>query len=183
MQCAQCATETGGRRTYCCKRCQSRAYYLRHREERLTYQNTYNASHKEESCSYYALHREGRLAYQNAYNASRAVEQAAAQRARCRSAKGKVAKAIRRGHIQLADRKKALERLVGTGFDGNGNVGRCELCGEPPGTRGLYADHDHETGRWRGWLCKDCNLLEGRIRNNMSKVALVLSYITTGGPS
>lgn len=29
----------------------------------------------------------------------------------------------------------------------------CELCGGPPthGAKGLDSDHDHVTGKWRGW--------------------------------
>lgn len=48
--------------------------------------------------------------------------------------------------------------------------GRCGMCGEVEtarknrGTapRGLSEDHDHETGRTRGFLCRRCNLHEGR---------------------
>lgn len=35
--------------------------------------------------------------------------------------------------------------------------GRCEICGSQP-EGGLFLDHDHETGRLRGWLCNGCNL-------------------------
>lgn len=33
----------------------------------------------------------------------------------------------------------------------------CELCGNVPKTRGLDQDHDHRTGKTRGWLCARCN--------------------------
>ena len=33
----------------------------------------------------------------------------------------------------------------------------CELCGTVPKTRGLQWDHDHKTGKHRGWLCWKCN--------------------------
>ncbi len=39
----------------------------------------------------------------------------------------------------------------------NGNV--CELCGNPPKSRGLSEDHDHRTKRHRGWVCFRCNRL------------------------
>ena len=40
-------------------------------------------------------------------------------------------------------------------------AGRCAMCGSE-GV--LVADHDHETGRLRGLLCRSCNSLEGRYR-------------------
>lgn len=33
----------------------------------------------------------------------------------------------------------------------------CRLCNRVPAHR-LRADHDHSTGRFRGWLCNRCNL-------------------------
>ena len=30
-------------------------------------------------------------------------------------------------------------------------------CGTVPKTRGLQWDHDHKTGKTRGWLCHRCN--------------------------
>jgi hypothetical protein len=33
----------------------------------------------------------------------------------------------------------------------------CELCGTIPKKRGLDQDHDHRTGKTRGWLCHSCN--------------------------
>jgi hypothetical protein len=37
----------------------------------------------------------------------------------------------------------------------HGNL--CELCGNPPKSRGLSEDHDHKTKLHRGWLCFRCN--------------------------
>jgi hypothetical protein len=33
----------------------------------------------------------------------------------------------------------------------------CPLCGRGP----THLDHDHATGRIRGWLCRSCNLALG----------------------
>jgi len=37
--------------------------------------------------------------------------------------------------------------------------GRCAICGRRTGR--LIEDHDHETGLFRGWLCRACNTCEG----------------------
>jgi hypothetical protein len=37
----------------------------------------------------------------------------------------------------------------------HGNL--CELCGNPPKSRGLSEDHDHKTGAHRGWLSTGCS--------------------------
>lgn len=42
--------------------------------------------------------------------------------------------------------------------------GTCDICGEMP-TESLQLDHDHETGRWRGMICRRCNYLVGAIDN------------------
>ena len=33
----------------------------------------------------------------------------------------------------------------------------CQICGTVPKSRGLAWDHDHKTGKTRGWLCHRCN--------------------------
>ncbi len=42
--------------------------------------------------------------------------------------------------------------------------GKCQICGVPEAecTQRLHMDHDHETGRPRGFLCMTCNVMIGR---------------------
>lgn len=35
--------------------------------------------------------------------------------------------------------------------------GLCAFCGRPPGKQALHLDHDHTTGKLRGYLCYRCN--------------------------
>lgn len=53
----------------------------------------------------------------------------------------------------------------------------CECCGRPPGLRRLHADHDHNTGAFRGWLCARCNPAIGALGDNIEGVGKALRYL------
>jgi len=40
----------------------------------------------------------------------------------------------------------------------------------------LYVDHNHETGKVRGLLCKECNLAYGHIKENTQYIKNLLTY-------
>lgn len=43
----------------------------------------------------------------------------------------------------------------------------CEWCGDPPRQgRSLCLDHCHRTGRFRAWLCDDCNHGIGKFKDD-----------------
>ena len=44
--------------------------------------------------------------------------------------------------------------------------GKCAICGNLPNKRGLFVDHDHETGKIRGLLCHNCNIGLGMFYDN-----------------
>lgn len=59
----------------------------------------------------------------------------------------------------------------------------CECCGALPGKRSLHLDHDHVTGKFRGWLCARCNLgigLLGDSRALLDKVEMYLLCFENG---
>lgn len=43
--------------------------------------------------------------------------------------------------------------------------GRCALCHTPTASSGACLDHDHTTGFLRAVLCRNCNGIEGKIKN------------------
>lgn len=54
---------------------------------------------------------------------------------------------------------------------------RCNICGADGGKRGLFLDHDHETGRLRGWLCNGCNLAVAHI-SDPDTLRAAIEYLT-----
>jgi hypothetical protein len=53
---------------------------------------------------------------------------------------------------------------------------KCECCGKPV-TENWQLDHDHKTGKFRGWLCKKCNTGIGLIGDDISGTIKVLVYL------
>jgi hypothetical protein len=49
----------------------------------------------------------------------------------------------------------------------------CEICGAP--AAGL--DHDHETGKGRGWLCSPCNSGIGQFHDNPQLLRAAAAYL------
>ena len=51
----------------------------------------------------------------------------------------------------------------------------CESCG---GRRGrICFDHDHKTGKFRGWICDRCNMCLGFARDNPDILILLANYV------
>lgn len=54
----------------------------------------------------------------------------------------------------------------------------CEACDAPPnGSGSLHLDHDHTTGKFRGWLCSRCNTAIGKLGDNVAGVRRALAYL------
>lgn len=54
----------------------------------------------------------------------------------------------------------------------------CELCGDPPGKNRLALDHDHATGKFRGWLCMKCNTALGMLKDRIDLLHKAIAYLT-----
>ena len=50
----------------------------------------------------------------------------------------------------------------------------CEACGAPGP---LNMDHDHETGKGRGWLCHHCNLALGHVKDSPQRLRQLAKYL------
>ena len=57
----------------------------------------------------------------------------------------------------------------------------CELCGRLPIKGGrpvaLCLDHDHDTGRFRGWLCDRCNRTLGLLGDTLAAARKAVAYL------
>lgn len=53
----------------------------------------------------------------------------------------------------------------------------CECCGRPEPTRALAVDHCHESGKFRGWLCTQCNTGMGKLGDNIAGLKKALAYL------
>lgn len=52
----------------------------------------------------------------------------------------------------------------------------CESCG---GGGKIYFDHNHKTGKFRGWICQGCNSALGHARDNVEVLYKLIAYLQT----
>ena len=57
--------------------------------------------------------------------------------------------------------------------------GRCAICGNGPGAKGLAVEHCHTTGRVRALLCGPCNSAIGLLREDPQIFAAAVTYLQT----
>lgn len=51
----------------------------------------------------------------------------------------------------------------------------CNICDKYCET--LYLDHDHKTKKFRGWLCRSCNVSLGRLGDDLKSIKKVITYL------
>ena len=51
---------------------------------------------------------------------------------------------------------------------------KCELCGSK---EKICFDHNHKTGKFRGWICDKCNKALGLVKDNVQTLELMIKYI------
>jgi hypothetical protein len=52
----------------------------------------------------------------------------------------------------------------------------CEMCGRIQ-KKALHLDHDHATGKFRGWLCNQCNTGLGLLGDSITAVERAITYL------
>ncbi len=58
-------------------------------------------------------------------------------------------------------------------------TGKCNICGVPEIelNKKLCMDHNHETGKFRGWLCSKCNKGLGLLGDSEELLIDALHYV------
>lgn len=51
---------------------------------------------------------------------------------------------------------------------------RCEICGD---NYKICYDHSHQDGKFRGWLCSDCNKMLGFAKDNVETLEKAKEYL------
>lgn len=78
-------------------------------------------------------------------------------------------------HTALLRREKQ-ERLMG-----RPRAKLCEICGNPAsgnrGERKICFDHDHVTGKPRGWICPRCNKCLGLANDDIATLKMMIAYL------
>lgn len=86
-------------------------------------------------------------------------------------------------HLDYQKRRKRERALARHGIDPADVPELCELCGEDEiaDSRGvkknLHLDHDHRTGKFRGFLCIRCNTGLGCFRDDEELLMEAISYL------
>lgn len=55
--------------------------------------------------------------------------------------------------------------------------GVCAICGAKPKNQTLAVDHDHETGKVRGLLCRSCNVALGCLKDDIRLLSAAIVYL------
>ena len=66
-----------------------------------------------------------------------------------------------------------------TAYEAQG--GKCLICCDPISQMDSAIDHNHQTGEFRGILCKTCNRALGLLRDNPTVLRRAAEYLETRG--
>jgi hypothetical protein len=71
--------------------------------------------------------------------------------------------------------KLASRQLARARKDAPTKPEQCQCCHKR--TCHLVVDHDHQTGDFRGWLCRNCNQGIGKLGDNIDCIVKALNYL------
>jgi hypothetical protein len=78
--------------------------------------------------------------------------------------------------------KNSVKRLQAQRF-ATSVLKHCDICFEPLTNRTMRIDHDHETGKARGFLCNSCNTGLGFFEDNQAIFRSAIKYLEKHTPN
>jgi hypothetical protein len=82
--------------------------------------------------------------------------------------KEQFAKIEKQGAVALSQRDRAA-------LAGRPKPNNCEVCGQSGVP--IFWDHDHTSGHFRGWICRDCNFALGFARDSVERLEKLIVYL------
>jgi hypothetical protein len=168
------------------KRAYEREQYAKNREARREKANQRYSEETDEQraaraayqAEYAKNHREALLANKRRYREKNREKVNAAERNRYWGANGEVDPKYRhKTERNNAQRAADLETLAG-----RPRPEVCDACGGAPDSgRALHFDHCHAQGHFRGWLCRECNLALGLMKDDPARLLKLVAYLTPNG--
>lgn len=76
----------------------------------------------------------------------------------------------------IASYKRARRKYDGLPLPTRPEPHACELCNKQSRIP-LHLDHDHKTGRFRGWLCFNCNTSIGKLGDTVEGLKRAIAYL------
>jgi hypothetical protein len=78
---------------------------------------------------------------------------------------------------ECADAVAALGPKSAAAIERLRREGRCEICGAKPTKARLDRDHHHVSKRHRGLLCRRCNLVLGKVHDDVRILEAMIKYL------
>ena len=124
--------------------------------------------------SYYQNNKEKCLEAQRRYRSKPKVRKRYLEQARVSSKNWYAIESNREKRYQYnkkawLKRVKELEEIAGRPRPEN-----CEICNN---TGKIEFDHDHKTGKFRGWICMKCNTVLGKVNDDIKILQIMISYL------
>jgi Recombination endonuclease VII len=89
-----------------------------------------------------------------------------------------------RSHPEAVARKIRRSNWKHAGMDPNeaeklyNSRKNCDICGVTVSGKNKHVDHDHATGKLRGILCNNCNVLIGLAEENPDRLSKATEYLS-----
>jgi hypothetical protein len=112
-----------------------------------------------------------------AWNEANKARNAVAARAWRAKNKEKLADMERERARKYPDRVRIQARRRTEALAGRPKPERCEACGNTGNSKGIVFDHCHNRHHFRGWLCSNCNVALGLLKDDPNRLRQLLAYL------